>query len=190
MQLVEGGETDLAGFDFVMIGFGMNDGTLNVAPAAFTDNIERMIDGIRLHSPDADFAVLGCFIPNPSSVFFGIQSSYIEPVRTLTAQKNGEKSGCTYVGMYDISAAILGNKQQGETVFDDRYIYIDISGNYTNHPNDFMVRLYAGSVLETSARKEGKWTTSSRKRPSSRYATTLTRPSLPRTCRSSGSSKS
>ena len=28
-----------------------------------------------------------------------------------------------------------------------RYIYIDISGNYTNHPNDFMVRLYAGSVL-------------------------------------------
>ena len=147
VQLVEGGETDLAGFDFVMIGFGMNDGTLNVAPAAFTDNIERMIDGIRLHSPDADFAVLGCFIPNPSSVFFGIQSSYIEPVRTLTAQKNGEASGCTYVGMYDISAAILGNKQQGETVFDDRYIYIDISGNYTNHPNDFMVRLYAGSVL-------------------------------------------
>lgn len=49
--------------------------------------------------------------------------------------------------MYDISATILGNKQQGETVFDDRYIYIDISGNYTNHPNDFMVRLYAGSVL-------------------------------------------
>lgn len=91
--------------------------------------------------------MLGYFIPNPSSVFFGIQSSYIEPVRALTAQKNGEKSGCTYVGMYDISAAILGNKQQGETVFDDRYIYIDISGNYTNHPNDFMVRLYAGGVL-------------------------------------------
>ena len=51
VQLVEGGETDLVGFDFVMIGFGMNDGTLNVAPAAFTDNVERMIDGIRLHSP-------------------------------------------------------------------------------------------------------------------------------------------
>ena len=30
---------------------------------------------------------------------------------------------------------------------DTRYRYIDISANYTNHPNDFMVRLYAGSVL-------------------------------------------
>ena len=203
VQLVEGGETDLAGFDFVMIGFGMNDGTLNVAPAAFTDNIERMIDGIRLHSPDADFAVLGCFIPNPSSVFFGIQSSYIEPVRALTAQKNGEKSGCTYVGMYDISAAILGNKQQGETSLTTA---ISTSTSRAITPITpttswcgcmraacWRRSCHSGARCtpsETSARKEGKWTTSSRKRPSSRYATTLTRPSLPRTCRSSGSSKS
>ena len=147
VSVVEGGETDLADFDFVIIGFGMNDGTLGVTKDVFTSNTERMIDGIREHSPDADFAVLGCFTPNPRSIFFGIQSQYIEPVTALCDEKNTSASGCTYVGMYDLSSAILQNKQRASSTQDTRYRYIDISANYTNHPNDFMVRLYAGSVL-------------------------------------------
>ena len=147
VSVAEGGETDLADFDFVIIGFGMNDGTLGVTKDVFTSNTERMIDGIREHSPDADFAVLGCFTPNPRSIFFGIQSQYIEPVTALCDKKNTSASGCTYVGMYDLSSAILQNKQRASSTQDTRYRYIDISANYTNHPNDFMVRLYAGSVL-------------------------------------------
>ena len=147
VSVVEGGETDLADFDFVIIGFGMNDGTLGVTKDVFTSNTERMIDGIREHSPDADFAVLGCFTPNPRSIFFGIQSQYIEPVTALCDEKNTSASGCTYVGMYDLSSAILQNKQRASSTQDTRYRYIDISANYTNHPNDFMVRLYAGSIL-------------------------------------------
>ena len=65
----------------------------------------------------------------------------------LCDEKNTSASGCTYVGMYDLSSAILQNKQRASSTQDTRYRYIDISANYTNHPNDFMVRLYAGSIL-------------------------------------------
>ena len=58
------------------------------------------------------------------------------------------KSGCTFVNMYDISTGILAKKTANNTN-DKRYQYIDISANYTNHPNDFMIRLYAGAILST-----------------------------------------
>ena len=51
--------------------------------------------------------------------------------------------------MWDISTGILAKKQANNNVGDTRYQYMDISANYTNHPNDFMVRLYAGSILST-----------------------------------------
>lgn len=147
---VKGGAIDMDGFDLVVLGFGINDGSLLKSAASFVGNTRTMIDGIRAHSPSADFIVVGSFAPNPKSVFWGggRHADYIEPTRALCDEKNGSSSGCTYVGLYDLSLGILANKQDAADG-DTRYRYLDLSANFTNHPNDFMVRLYAGCILST-----------------------------------------
>ena len=147
---VKGGAIDMDGFDLVVLGFGINDGSLLKSAASFVGNTRTMIDGIRAHSPSADFIVVGSFAPNPKSVFWGEgrHADYIEPTRALCDEKNGSSSGCTYVGLYDLSLDLLANKQDAADG-DTRYRYLDLSANFTNHPNDFMVRLYAGCILST-----------------------------------------
>lgn len=142
------GAYDKSGYDLVMIGFGMNDGTLKVSPSEFTANIKAIVEGIREQSPDADYLVVGSFTPNPKSEFFGIHADYIQPTAVLSEELNGETSGCAYLSMYEMTTALLENKQKNNEK-DGRYQYIDISSNYTNHPNDFTVRLYAGAILST-----------------------------------------
>lgn len=68
---------------------------------------------------------------------------------SLTIISASHKSGCTFVNLWNISTGILAKKQANNSVGDTRYQYMDISANYTNHPNDFMVRLYAGAILST-----------------------------------------
>lgn len=106
------------------------------------------MQGIRESSHDADFLVVGSFTPNPKSIFSGIHDEYIEPAAALCEELNGETSGCAYLSMYEMTTAILSAKQKNNPK-DGRYQYIDISSNYTNHPNDFTVRLYAGAILST-----------------------------------------
>ena len=142
------GAYDKREYDLVMIGFGMNDGTLKVSPSEFTANIKAIVEGIREQSPDADYLVVGSFTPNPKSEFFGIHADYIQPTAALSEELNGETSGCAYLSMYEMTTALLENKQKNNEK-DGRYQYIDISSNYTNHPNDFTVRLYAGAILST-----------------------------------------
>lgn len=153
VEQVKSGAFDMSGYDFVMIGFGMNDGTLEVTPEAFTANIKAIVDGIREQSPGADYLVVGSFTPNPKSEFFGVHESYVEPTAALCEELDGDQSGCAYMSMYEMTTALLQNKQKNNEN-DVRYQYIDISANYTNHPNDFTVRLYAGAILSTFLRFE------------------------------------
>ena len=147
-EQVESGAFDMSGYDLVIIGFGMNDGCeqFDTSPSAFAYNIERVIEGIRENSPAADYLVVGSFTPNPKSIFAGNHADFIEPVKALCEKENTESSGCAYLSMYEMSASLLANKQKNNTK-DTRYQYIDLSSNYTNHPNDFTVRLYAGAIL-------------------------------------------
>lgn len=147
---IESGAFDVEGYDFVIVGFGMNDSYTgyDTTPEVFAKNIEKIVSGIREGSPDADFLVLGPFTPNPKSIFAGKHADYVEPTREKCAELDGEQSGCGYLSMYGISTAILAAKQKNNDK-DARYQYIDLSSNYTNHPNDFTVRLYAGAIIGT-----------------------------------------
>ncbi len=145
---------DKSNYDLVFVGFGMNDGTAQNNPTLFKSNIAQIITEIRAYSPYADYIILGSFTPNPLSIFAGNHSSYISEMQELANSLNnisveGYKSGCTYISLYEVSMAILNKKQANNNVGDTRYQYMDISANYTNHPNDFMVRLYAGSILSS-----------------------------------------
>lgn len=149
VEQVENKAFDVSGYDFVMIGFGMNDGceSFDTSPTAFANNIKRIVEGIREGSPNADYLVIGSFTPNPKSIFAGNHADFIKPVSEMCVNElNAKDSGCTYFSMYEMSLAILQNKQKNNPE-DGRYQYVDLSSNYTNHPNDFTVRLYAGAIL-------------------------------------------
>lgn len=154
VEQVENGAFDMSGYDLVLIGFGMNDGFagFNTSPSHFTENIRKIVSGIRAYSKGADFLVVGSFTPNPKSIFAGNHEDFIEPVSVMCSEENGDTSGCTYLDMFEMSMAFLKNKQKNNPK-DGRYQYVDLSANYTNHPNDFTVRLYAGAILSTFCQK-------------------------------------
>lgn len=148
------GSFDKTNYDLVIIAFGMNDGSLGNDASLFKSNIVTILSQIRSQSPSADFIVVGTFTPNPYSTFNGVHSTYMLGLQEIANDFNdiddiyANKSGCTFVNMYDISTGILAKKTANNTN-DKRYQYMDISANYTNHPNDFMIRLYAGAILST-----------------------------------------
>lgn len=150
VEQINSGAFSVEGYDLVIIGFGMNDGFegFNISARTFSSRIEKILQGIREKSPSADYVLLSCFTPNPKSVFAGNHGDYVDRLAQLAEKYNSESSGCTHVDMYSLSVYLLCAKQKNDT-FDARYRYMDISANYTNHPNDYMIRLYAGSILAT-----------------------------------------
>lgn len=149
VEQVQNNAFDKSGYDLVIIGFGMNDGFagFNIKSWKFSMHIQQIYNGIKESSPNADFILLSSFTPNPLSVFAGNHQSYLSAVQNLADNLNSNTNGCTHVNMFDLSMSILKNKQQNNVGNDTRYQYLDISANYCNHPNDFMVRLYAGNIM-------------------------------------------
>lgn len=154
VQQATSGAFDKSGYDFVLLGFGMNDGTWNNDPAIFKSNMVTILSEIRAQSPNADFVMIGSLAPNPYSAQTGCQGDYMASLQEIADDFNDiddelqSKSGCTFVNMYEITNGIFQKKIANNTN-DPRYQYMDISANYLSHPNDFVVRLYAGAILST-----------------------------------------
>ena len=154
VEQIENNKFDKNNYDLVFIGYGMNDGSLSHNATMFKNNISSILTELRKSSPKADFVIIGTFMANPKSIFAGNHSSYMPLLEQIAndfnfISENGynNQSGCTFINMWDISQGILNKKQANNTNNDTRYQYMDISANYTNHPNDFMIRLYAGAIL-------------------------------------------
>jgi hypothetical protein len=118
--------------DLVILGFGMNDGT---APVPFTveefcDNIRFMMQAIRKQNPDTEFMLLMSWQPNEKWRGFGPMPDY------LTAFKEMEGPGVAVADVWSIHDYLLKHKT-----------YWDMSINHVNHPNDFIVRIYAQTIL-------------------------------------------
>lgn len=118
------------GPDLVFIGFGMNDGTINVSPDTFKSNIQTMINSARAVNPNCEFILIAPMLANPETYFSGIQSRYLSTLESL------EGSGIAVVDMTSIHSYLLGIKK-----------YSDMTGNNVNHPNDFLARFYAQAMV-------------------------------------------
>lgn len=119
--------------DLVVLAFGMNDGTGGVPAAQYKANIKSMIDAIRTKIPYCEFVLVAPMLANPASLFSGLQADYLPVLRQLSK----EYSGVAVVDITTPYRRIL-----------DRKIYADITGNNINHPNDFIIRLYAQSIIK------------------------------------------
>jgi lysophospholipase L1-like esterase len=127
--------------DLVILGFGMNDGSAYTGEKAYYNNMMKIIEEIRAVNPACKFVVLGTMLPNENICWseggksiLGNQEKYLLKLQTLAQEEAG-------VALADI------------TTLHKEYLtvknYRDMTGNNVNHPNDFLVRLYAQTIVKT-----------------------------------------
>jgi hypothetical protein len=115
--------------DLVILGFGMNDGA-SFSVGQFAANTQAMMESVRKQNPDAEFILLMSFQPNSKWRSLDPMPAYLE------AMKKMEGPGVAVADLWSMHGYLLKNKT-----------YWDMTGNHVNHPNDFMVRVYAQTVL-------------------------------------------
>ncbi|NOU36269.1 MAG: SGNH/GDSL hydrolase family protein [Kiritimatiellaceae bacterium] len=118
--------------DLVILGFGMNDAGSPFAVEQFVANTQAMMDSVRKQNPSAEFILLMSFQPNSKWRSLDLMTEY------LAAFKKLEGPGVAVADMWSMHGYLLQHKT-----------YWDMTGNHVNHPNDFLVRVYAQTVLET-----------------------------------------
>jgi hypothetical protein len=111
--------------DLVILGFGMNDGA-GVPVETFVENTRAMMDTVREANPAAEFVLLMSFQPNSRWRDFGPMPEYLAALRAM------EGPGVALADLWSMHGYLLQHKD-----------YADMTGNHVNHPNDFMVRVYA-----------------------------------------------
>lgn len=116
--------------DLVVIGFGMNDGARSGVDVAM--NIKYIMDEIKKQQPDCEFIVVTPMVANSEAGFLLSQPTYPAEYVKLAGD------GVAYVDMFSIHSDILKVKD-----------FIATSGNNVNHPNDWLIRVYAMNVLST-----------------------------------------
>lgn len=117
--------------DLVIIAFGMNDGSAGVSEEVFKNNIVQIMNTIKKENPNCEFILVAPMIQNKNWPNAAMQEAYLEPLNSL------EKEGCAVADITSMHTYLLTRKS-----------YIDMTGNHVNHPNDFLVRLYAQVIFE------------------------------------------
>lgn len=117
--------------DFLVVGFGMNDG--GFAPEQHRDNIKSIIDVAKEANPNVEVLIVSTMLPNPEvQMTVGNQPYFESELLTL------ETEGIAVAQITSMHKYFVKNKR-----------YSDMTGNNVNHPNDFVARLYAQSVIAT-----------------------------------------
>lgn len=127
--------------DLVILGFGMNDGSGYTGENVYYNNMLKMITEIRKTNPNCEFVVLGTTLPNANicwkeggNSIYGNQEKYLPKLQQLAQ----EEAGVALADVTTLHKEYLAVKN-----------YRDMTGNNVNHPNDFLMRLYAQTIVKT-----------------------------------------
>lgn len=118
--------------DIAVVAFGMNDGTEKVHADVFRENIKAMKERVLAKNKDTEFIFIATTLANPESVFDGYQREYYDELVKCADDCD------VVVNMTNIHSCLLERKR-----------FIDMTGNNINHPNDFLIRIYAQAMLST-----------------------------------------
>lgn len=115
--------------ELVILKFGMNDGTRNTPPETFAANTLAMVKRIRAELKSCEVLILGCELPNPDCKgWTGTQ----EALEGALDKQISEVNGVQIVRILDIYRQLRARKG-----------FYSLATNLVNHPNDFLIRLYA-----------------------------------------------
>lgn len=117
--------------DLAIIAFGMNDCTPE-RTAAHRENMAKIVDTIRHGSPETEFLIVTSLLNNP------MQPMGLDPI--LFIRDEQLKMSRPGLAVADVTT--------GHVQMSNHKNYLDFSGNGTNHPNDFLHRIYAQRILE------------------------------------------
>ncbi len=125
------------GCDLFVIAFGMNDG--GIAPNTTQKNIKKVVDAVLELKPESSVVLLSTMVPNPDGIgWYGNQVKQEPMLEKLATSYREAGVDCAVSCMTSVSLAILERKD-----------FHDYSGNNINHPNDYFVRVYAQTLLQT-----------------------------------------
>ena len=128
---------DLYGCDLFVIAFGMND--RSTALKKFSGNIKKTVNAVIASDEDTAVMLVSSMEPNPEGVNWqGDQDQHEDVLFRLAKDYNDENTPCAVACMNSVSQAVLERKQ-----------FVDYTGNNINHPNDFFMRVYAQTLLQT-----------------------------------------
>lgn len=114
--------------DLVIIAFGMNN---RISPAENARLAEEMMQRVRAQNPQAEFILVAPMQANELWRSLAPHSGYAGELKKLA------KTGVFVADVWDAHAELLKRKK-----------YSDTTGNNVNHPNDFLIRVYAQAVAE------------------------------------------
>ena len=131
---------DRYGCDFFLYGFGMNNGRNDEATERAL--VRQVTDRVLAQTPTASLLLLATMVPNPAAIngWYGNQARFEPMLYELAAEYRAAGAACAVAPMTSMSRALLERKR-----------FCDYTGNNINHPNDYMARLYAQTVLATVA---------------------------------------
>lgn len=125
--------------DLLFIAFGMNDKTRTAA--FFADKIKTLVNAIKNELPDTEIVLVSTSLPsreaaavNTRTPFFGHHDEFEAELVKIAA----ERSDVCVAKVTSMNAELLKRKR-----------FRDMTGNNVNHPNDYLARLYAQTILAT-----------------------------------------
>jgi lysophospholipase L1-like esterase len=125
--------------DTVILAFGMNDRELT--PEEHVAEIKTLIERTQAALPEVEIVLVATMLHNAETFkFWAGQYLFEDAYRRLLLPSHPELA---LVPMTSVHAALLKKKQ-----------YRDMTGNNVNHPNDFLARAYAHTILRVMTGKE------------------------------------
>ena len=120
--------------DLVVIGFGMND--IALTEAAHGSLMRQLVDRVRSENPESEILLVSSMLPHQEVPWVYQNQPYFEQ----RLEAIGSELGIGVAKVTTMHRTILQYKR-----------YRDMTGNNVNHPNDFLARVYAQTILQTLA---------------------------------------
>ncbi len=124
--------------DLFVIAFGMNDASGGVDKFVFRDNCRKIAEQISVLNPACEFVFVSTTLPNPLANQFVRDHDRHEELLVELSDEFGNTAETARVT--SMHAALMEKKR-----------YYDMTGNNINHPNDFLARVYAQTLLTVIA---------------------------------------
>lgn len=119
--------------DLCFIAFGMNDGSARIDKDSYLKNIKEIMSKVHESNTDCEFILVATMLAHGEVAgFLGNQEEYLPVLNPLKGDK------VAVADMTSIHKHLLALKR-----------YYDMSGNNVNHPNDFLARVYAHTMVAT-----------------------------------------
>ena len=125
------------GCDLFVYNFGMNNS--GTAISDFDKEVRITLDRVIELAPDTSVMIVSTMTPNPNAPSWCGSQPKFEPTQIKTAAEYTENGvPCAVAQVTSASQAIITKKD-----------FHDHTGNNINHPNDFLCRIYAQTMLQT-----------------------------------------